>query len=104
MKNGWPKIILRDLMEDRLPDEVRWCRGKPHLGWLFNTAVTEYGMSNGRLSISKLQAVLNDYVEPKTLASAWEEFRHSGDCEKIYTAFVLSNWLQENRDRPIVKA
>ena len=40
LKDGWPKIILRDLMDGKLPDEVRWGRGKPHLGFLFNDVVT----------------------------------------------------------------
>ena len=40
MKDGWRKAILRDLMTGRLPDELRYARGKHHLGWLFNRAVT----------------------------------------------------------------
>jgi len=34
MWEGWPKIILRRAMAHRLPEAVRWRRGKEHLGWL----------------------------------------------------------------------
>jgi asparagine synthase (glutamine-hydrolysing) len=36
VRNGWPKWILREAMAGRLPDEVRWGRGKPHVGWVFS--------------------------------------------------------------------
>lgn len=38
-KDGWAKIILRRAMAGLLPDEVRWRRGKEHLGWDFTRAV-----------------------------------------------------------------
>jgi asparagine synthase (glutamine-hydrolysing) len=36
---GWPKLILRRAMAGRVPDKVRWRRGKEHLGWRFEEAV-----------------------------------------------------------------
>lgn len=35
--DGWPKMILRRAMAELLPDEVRWRRGKQHLGWTFTS-------------------------------------------------------------------
>jgi asparagine synthase (glutamine-hydrolysing) len=102
LKNGWSKMILRELMSDRLPDEVRWCRGKPHLGWLFNATVTAQAESRGELDISGLQVVLKDYVSPEALASAWQDFRSGRNTEAIHSAHVLSKWLQEMAGRPVV--
>ncbi len=31
-RDGWPKFILRNAMQGRLPDAVRWRAGKEHLG------------------------------------------------------------------------
>jgi asparagine synthase (glutamine-hydrolysing) len=36
---GWPKMILRRAMAGLLPDEVRWRRGKEHLGATFTEAL-----------------------------------------------------------------
>jgi asparagine synthase (glutamine-hydrolysing) len=102
MKNGWPKMILRNLMTGRLPDEVLWCRGKPHLGWVFNQSVTTQAVKNGSLEQASLQSALQPYVEKPKLAAAWQEFRDSADTEKLHTAHVLATWLRENANRPVV--
>lgn len=38
-RDGWPKLILRRALQDKLPDEVRWRRGKEHVGWMFTKAL-----------------------------------------------------------------
>ena len=100
LKDGWPKVILRDLMEGRLPYEVRWCRGKRHVGWLFNDAVTKAAFSRGDLSLSILREYLGDYVDQAALTAAWQAFEADGEGEPINTAFVLSMWLRGAADRP----
>ena len=102
MKDGWPKMILRTLMAERLPDEVRWARGKPHVGWLFNDAVTRMAAERGELVHSGLQDQLGSYVDVTALAEAWDIFIAGGTAEPINTAYVLSLWLMENANRPVV--
>ena len=102
LKNGWPKMILREIMADKLPHEVLWTRRKPHLGWLFNEAVTKRAMRGGKLDIIGLEEGLMGYADPATLAAAWKTFREGGDAEKIHTAHVLSVWLKESSGRPVV--
>ena len=46
-------------MAGKLPDEVRWARGKHHLGALFKHAVTKHAIDSGRLDITALQSVLD---------------------------------------------
>ncbi len=102
MKNGWRKLILRDLMANRLPDEVRWCGGKPHLGWLFNEQVTQQAFNRGELDLKRLQESLLDYVDDTALSESWQTFREGGDSEQIHSAYVLLVWLNENVNRPVV--
>jgi len=102
MKNGWYKMILRELMADRLPDEVRWARGKPHLGWLFNETVTKLAANNGQLTLTGLQTSVGNYVDSTALASAWRIFREGGEAEMIHTVHILSVWLRETEKRPVV--
>ena len=32
-RDGWPKFVLRTALAGKLPDEVRWRKGRDHLGW-----------------------------------------------------------------------
>ena len=102
LKNGWPKMILRELMSGKLPDEVLWCRGKPHLGWLINEAVTRRSVQNGNLNISELKKGLNRFVDSAALTRAWQTFRDGGDFQHIHSAYVLSAWLNAAAQRPVV--
>jgi asparagine synthase (glutamine-hydrolysing) len=101
MRDGWPKIILRDLMAGRLPEAVRWCRGKPHLGWRFNAAVTREAIDRGAIDRVELEAALRDYINPEALDGAWKAFVAGDDIEPLQTARVLFAWLRENKARPV---
>jgi len=102
LKNGWPKMILREIMAEKLPQEVLWTRRKPHLGWLFNEAVTKRALHNGKLDIIGLKKGLMDYVDPAALTAAWKTFREGGDAEQIHTAHILAAWMRESANRPVV--
>ena len=102
VKNGWPKMPLRQLMANRLPDEVLWCRGKPHLGWLFNKTVTQLVVDRDQYEFRSLQVALDEFVDPAALARAWQAFSDRTDAEQIHSAVILAVWLQENVRRPVV--
>jgi len=102
LRNGWPKIVLRDLMAGRIPDDVRWSRGKPHLGWFFNDIAARQARSSGQLSLSKLHRNLKDYVDPAALDKAWQRFEVGGETAAIHSANTLSIWLSESSKRPVV--
>jgi hypothetical protein len=89
-------------MLDKMPDEVLWCRGKPHLGWLFNVAVTKQALSQGDLEISGIGDVLTDYVDLAALSKALQAFREGGGADQIHSAYLLSVWLREAAQRPVV--
>ena len=95
-------MMLRELMANKLPDEVLWCRGKPHLGSLFNAAVTNHALSSGGLNLAGLGESLSDYVDSVALADAWHKFRSGSDSEPIHSAYVLSVWLKASAHRPVV--
>jgi asparagine synthase (glutamine-hydrolysing) len=102
LRDGWPKMILRELMAGKLPGEVLWGRGKPHLGWQFNAAVTREASKRGALNAAGLQQALSGYVDPARLNSAWLTFDGGGNAEPIHSAYTLSVWLRENEHRPVV--
>ena len=102
MRDGWPKMILRKMTEDRLPDDVRWARGKPHLGSLFNAALTRQAIRHGEIDENRLQRALRGYVSPVKLQKAWLQFRDGFDTQNLHSAYVLSLWLRQNENRPVV--
>jgi asparagine synthase (glutamine-hydrolysing) len=103
MKNGWPKSILRDVMADRLPDEVISCTGKPHIGWIFYSRITKRALETGEVQLKALKEILTGYVEPDRLDKAWRDAIRSDDFEDLHTALALFKWLQENVKRPVAE-
>jgi len=101
LKNGWPKIILRDMSADTLPKEVLWTDRKPHLGWLYSEATTKLAMKRGEVDLSILEEQLRGYVNLKALTRAWQDFQGGGDSEKVHYAHMLAVWLRRNRSRPL---
>ncbi len=102
MNGGWPKILLRELMQDRLPEAVCWARRKPHIGWLFNKHVAKLAFKRGLLNVSMLKNDLEGYVDSTALQNAWREFLDNPHPQPIHSAFVLSTWLRESENRPVV--
>jgi asparagine synthase (glutamine-hydrolysing) len=101
-RDGWFKIIQRDVMAGRLPDEVRWAVGKPHIGWLFGIAVTDEAIKRGTLTLDGIKSEIANYVDPARLDRAWQTFQDESDTQPLRTASLLSIWLRENRQRPVV--
>jgi asparagine synthase (glutamine-hydrolysing) len=102
LSNGWPKMILREIMAEKLPQEVLWTRRKPHLGGLFNEAVTNRALHGGKLDIGRLEYGLRGYVDRSALAEAWKTFCEGGNASPIHTAHILSVWLNQSATRPVV--
>jgi asparagine synthase (glutamine-hydrolysing) len=102
LRDGWPKVILRDVTANKLPDAVRWTRRKEHLSWWFSDAVTRQAVDRSELSLAELRKQLGGYADADALASAWQAFESKGHSEAIHHAFVLATWLRENVTRPVV--
>ena len=101
--NGWPKIILREVLADILPNEVLWTGRKPHLGWIFSESITKLATNRGELDLSILEEQLTGYVDTGALSTAWQSFCDGGDSEQIHYAHMLGNWLRRTATRPVVK-
>jgi asparagine synthase (glutamine-hydrolysing) len=103
LRDGWPKFILRQAMAGRLPDEVRWGPGKPHIGRFFGQRFLQRELAHGNLSIDHMRSVLADRVDAVALMRGWESFLNGGDAEPVNRAYVLSLWLEQAASRPVVK-
>ena len=103
LRNGWPKYLLRAAMAGKLPETVRWGRGKPHLGWAFSDAFLRRQVEGGTITLNSLGASLDGYVDMAKLNDLWRQFESGGDFERLYSAMILARWLCANETRPVVK-
>jgi len=103
LRDGWPKWILREAMAGRLPDEVRWGRGKPHVGWVFSERFLRRELARGTLSLARIRLNLDGRIDPAALEREWCRFIDGGDAEPIVRAYVLSLWLLKTTTRPVVE-
>jgi asparagine synthase (glutamine-hydrolysing) len=104
LDGGWPKAILRRATAGRLPDDVRWRRGKEHLGWAFSRALMErHGeliSSEVEVSLESLKGYL-DVDAIQTIRRRLLDQSAAGPCsENAYNAIYLGTWLRHHADRP----
>jgi asparagine synthase (glutamine-hydrolysing) len=101
-RDGWRKFLLRNAMAGRLPDAVRWGRGKPHIGAIYNRTFLKREEYVGRLTFDRLLTGLDGYIDAAALQGAWQEFDAGGAAESIHTAYMLLLWLDQSVNRPVV--
>ncbi len=102
LRDGWPKVILRRAMAGRLPDAVRWRIGKEHLGWRFNTELTETSEWR-RLNASLVfEERLAPYVDLRQYESS-KRRQTPEDSEtlhyEVWLGQHLAGWLDRHRCR-----
>lgn len=100
LRSGWSKFILREAMAGRLPDNVRWGRGKPHVGWVFSRCFLKRELARGNLSIDRVKSSLKGRVDTAVLDGGWDSFSRDGDYETVNRAYTLALWLGQVARRP----
>ena len=89
---GWPKYVLRVATKGLLPDEIRWRRGKEHLGWTFTQQLfSEF--PEWRDKLNEARTALSYYVAGDRRARLVSNSR----LERDYGLFYLARWLARNK-------
>jgi asparagine synthase (glutamine-hydrolysing) len=86
VRNGWTKFILRDAMADRLPDVIRWRKGRKHLGWEFSRTVmaaSRFALSEAFESDFRLVA---PYLRTGAVRQLFHDFRGGAELTKQQAA------------------
>jgi asparagine synthase (glutamine-hydrolysing) len=90
--DGWSKAILRRIMTNRLPPEVRLREDKQHLGWKFTCTVRAQDLGRARRLLNEQRELLAPYLDWHRLEAALD--RGDGDSlEAVLTATALAAWL-----------
>lgn len=107
LRDGWPKFILRSSMAGKLPDAVRWRRGKEHLGWDFTRALMEGTVAVLRERLDTNLQSLAPFVNMDALIQARDAYFIRGElahAEHLNEVSLLGEWLRSNADRPRVRS
>jgi asparagine synthase (glutamine-hydrolysing) len=103
LDGGWPKAILRRATAGRLPDDVRWRRGKEHLGWALTRAMMGTHRELTRIEVVASLEALGGYVDAdgqRRIRSCLLGENNLPFAEDAYNALYLGSWLRRHADRP----
>jgi asparagine synthase (glutamine-hydrolysing) len=102
LTDGWPKSILRRATADLLPDEVRWRRGREHLGFAFTSALMDTLRDSMRRDLESNLAAVDRYVGLDA-AEACRDYvcsGHAARARNAYDVLLLAEWVHRHTDRP----
>lgn len=68
---GFPKILLRRMLEGVVPSEVVWRRGKTHLGAAFLSALPKSAQFNPATLPEELRSLVGPPHDARTVESGW---------------------------------
>ncbi len=89
---GWTKALLRRSMAGRLPDPVRWRKGKEHLGWAFNAEI--FGrLAKRDLSSRRFRETIAPYVDLGRFKGGSSSSSKADHCQDSVDALCLFYWL-----------
>ena len=90
--DGWLKIIVRRATAGILPDEVRWRRGKEHLGLLFTQTLFSL-WPNWVSQIFPIHSPLSSYVKHDLKREPHSERPGASRLAPSFKLFYLYGWL-----------
>jgi asparagine synthetase B (glutamine-hydrolysing) len=82
VRSGWTKFILRDAMENRLPDVIRWRKGRKHLGWDFTRTVVRTFKDMVAEQFEEDCATVAPYVRMEPVQQLLCDFRRGAGLQK----------------------
>jgi hypothetical protein len=89
-------------MAGRLPDSVRWRRGKTHLGWAFTEALMEMTQQRVQSARQEGQDLMGTFLDEGSLRAVCRSYNHGGEltlAERVHEEAHLAVWLARNVGR-----
>jgi asparagine synthase (glutamine-hydrolysing) len=95
LRGGWPKAILRRSMAGRLPDAIRWRKGRDHLGWAVTKSLVG-SPTRLREIIDANRALISGVVDLERLPLGEPD---DDGFEQLLVAAQLAVWLADHHYR-----
>ncbi|MBK6555911.1 MAG: hypothetical protein IPG16_01345 [Comamonadaceae bacterium] len=95
-RNGWTKYLVRTSFGADLEDQVRFRKGKEHLGWHFAEQVMRASEAFIANTITHKIEVLQEFVDKKSIRELHQTWRDSPDwdsADHLHGLLTISGWL-----------
>jgi asparagine synthase (glutamine-hydrolysing) len=83
IRDGWLKSILRRSNIERIPPEVRWSKGREHVGWKFLQATYVLLNDELRAAVNDRQHSIFDYLSHSKVDRAYNAWQQSASYEGL---------------------
>jgi asparagine synthase (glutamine-hydrolysing) len=95
IRDGWPKFVQRRAMQGKLPDDVRWCPGKDHLGPDFLAQLMrEYGAQVPSKACGSRFFSAKSAIPPALVAG--QDASIVQFSFEVVALYALTDWFGEN--------
>ena len=96
IRRGWTRYVLRNAIEEALPSEIQWRRGKGNLAPSFWEALREYADDEVADVLFVDDPQMAEYVDLRRARSGYEEFVDGGTpgLDAVWFPIVLERWLK----------
>jgi len=96
LRDGWQKSILRRIDVPRVPDSIRWRRGREHVGWSFLWASYNLLREEVRYAVHDTVHPVFAIVSPQAVQQVYnglQSARGDGDIATLMRFFALYMWM-----------
>ena len=98
LHHGWTRLVMRRAMENILPPEVQWRKGKTSLGPNFIHALLSFGEQQLEETINHNSKFIQPYMNITTLRRIFQRLlsqRKLEDAVTIWSSMLLCFWLSQ---------
>ena len=98
VRDGWSKLMLRQVAEERLDCSVAWREGRDQLGWKFTQRRAQYFGFKFGFPLDAMKALLAPYVNQHRLGQYQYEAIVQGKTDRLMDTWVdycLYEWLRK---------
>jgi asparagine synthase (glutamine-hydrolysing) len=99
LRNGWSRWILRSAMGEKVPEKVRWRRGKANLGYGFEYVLKNIDIEYVRQAVLS-PSYIDKYANMEKLENSLRRLKESkatfDELNGLHRATSMELWLQLN--------
>tara|TARA_A100001011_G_scaffold356563_1_gene400704 strand:+ start:20823 stop:22655 length:1833 start_codon:yes stop_codon:yes gene_type:complete len=101
LKHGETRYVLREAVEEYVPDEIRKRFSKSNLTHNFLSGISVKDIHNIENEIKNINPLISEYICKKSLLEEFEKFKDKTLNEKtlmnIWCFYTLNRWLNKNK-------
>ncbi|MGV7235082.1 MAG: asparagine synthase-related protein [Nitrosomonadaceae bacterium] len=97
--SGWAKWLLRRAMDDKLPGEITWHKGREHVGWEYFNVLQDNIEHQLEDQLNDPGDEIYEYFNYKKVQEARRTPGNNPLKEQLFAAFGFAIWLNNRNDK-----